>query len=244
MVLTGDAGVSRALSAHIEQDHAVVQFVTLSCAGSCADVEAVATGGNPPYSYRWEDGSTSTTRHVCPTASTSYEVAATDTAVSSGEFPRPSQVARAALTANVLACPADAGAVDAQTDGGAGGTLHPTGCAPVTIPLSSCSTGAGTIDPLQGITLTRGESRALRITGTGSFVASQPWHYELWGSKDGCSMDEKLAAFQLANGPFDLSYCVAASQDYPYTLLYYRISPGDGLSLSNWSVSWCSSCGN
>jgi hypothetical protein len=111
-----EGGGASTLAAHIEQNHVTVTFVTLSCAGLCADVEAVATGGNPPYSYAWEDGSTSAERHVCPSSSTSYLATVTDTAIP-GELGRPAQSARAPLTANVLACP------DGGTPGDAGSDL-------------------------------------------------------------------------------------------------------------------------
>src|SRR5690349_12026683 len=80
--LLGDASAApRALSVQIEQHHAAVRFVTLRCAGDCADVVAVATGGNGPYTYLWEDGSTDPARHVCPTATTDYRVTAEDTPI-------------------------------------------------------------------------------------------------------------------------------------------------------------------
>src|SRR5580692_11766548 len=70
----GDASRPGAFDAHIEQDHITVTFVTLTCTGPCADVVAVPTGGQAPYTFRWSDGSTSAARHVCPTSSTSYLV--------------------------------------------------------------------------------------------------------------------------------------------------------------------------
>src|SRR6185312_10835251 len=105
-----DATASGALDAHIEEKGVQVKFVTVDCSGPCADVRAVATGGNPPYSFAWEDHSTSPTRHLCPAASTSYSVTVTDTGTS-GELATPPQTAKAPLTGEVLACP-DAGGVD------------------------------------------------------------------------------------------------------------------------------------
>ena len=116
----GDASDPGALDAHIERSGIAITFVTLTCADGCADVKAVVTGGRPPYSFRWEDGSTSDARHVCPTASTAYAVTVTDTG-SSGEFAQAPQTTQAALTARVLACP-DAGPLaddGGLTDGGA-----------------------------------------------------------------------------------------------------------------------------
>src|ERR1700722_10815625 len=47
-----DATASGAFDAHIEQNHMMVTIVTLTCAGRCADVEAVATGGQPSVHVR------------------------------------------------------------------------------------------------------------------------------------------------------------------------------------------------
>jgi hypothetical protein len=46
-----DAGGIRPLDAAIEQGGMTVKLITLSCAGSCATVEAVGIGGSPPYTY-------------------------------------------------------------------------------------------------------------------------------------------------------------------------------------------------
>jgi hypothetical protein len=121
-LLTGDAGPAPdgSLSAQIQQDHVGVTFVTITCSGSCADVQAVGTGGNPPYAFAWSDGSTTATRHVCPGASTSYTVTVTDTSPA-GELSRPPQTAEATLTADVIACP-DGGAGDAGAAGSGGPT--------------------------------------------------------------------------------------------------------------------------
>src|SRR6476661_5102752 len=87
LVITGDAGASRALTAHIENTSGLaIELVTLSCSNECADVLAVARGGFAPYSYRWEDGSTAPARHVCPTATTTLVVSATDSGSQSHEF--------------------------------------------------------------------------------------------------------------------------------------------------------------
>jgi hypothetical protein len=106
-----DARAQGALDAHIERNHITVTFVTLSCAGPCADVVAVPTGGQAPYTFKWDDGSASASRHVCPTSSTSYSVKVTDTGTS-GELARAAQTVQVPLAANVVACP-DGGARDA-----------------------------------------------------------------------------------------------------------------------------------
>lgn len=86
-----------------------IDIVTVQCDGECADVVAVASGGNPPYEYAWEDGSEQAERRVCPSETTVYEVSARDTAIDVAEFERPAMSATAEVTARVLDCPDDGG---------------------------------------------------------------------------------------------------------------------------------------
>jgi hypothetical protein len=115
-IFAGDAGLPGPLDASIEENHLKVELITLSCPGECAEVEAVATGGHPPYTFAWEDGSTHPIREVCPTSNASYRVEVTDTGAT-GELSRPSETAQASLTADVLACP-DGGTADSGPSGG------------------------------------------------------------------------------------------------------------------------------
>ena len=138
----GDASPPAALDAYIQEGDMAVSFLTLFCSEGCATVEAVATGGNAPYSYKWEDGSTNPTRRVCPTGTTDYSVAVTDTRTS-GEFGRTAETVRASLTAKVIACP-DGGA----TDGGVAPTVYWATWSQVTAGASG--TAAGSLSPPQG----------------------------------------------------------------------------------------------
>jgi hypothetical protein len=110
-IWAGDASGPASLDAHIEQNHVQVRFITLTCADQCATVQAVGTGGYPPYTVAWDDGSTSATRQVCPTCGTNYQVTVTDTETT-GELARQPETAKASLTADVIACP-DGGTEDA-----------------------------------------------------------------------------------------------------------------------------------
>ncbi len=100
---SNDAGGVQSLDAAIEQRGVTVKLITLSCAGSCATVQAVGIGGVPPYTYAWEDGSTDPVRTVCPTADTAYSVRVTDTGTT-GELARAAQTADASVTARILEC--------------------------------------------------------------------------------------------------------------------------------------------
>lgn len=94
-----------ALSVSVEDPTGMtVEIITLECSGDCAEVQAVAHGGNAPYTYAWDDGSTSATRRVCLAASDKVSVTATDTAIDSDEFSRQAQMATAEVTTTVLDC--------------------------------------------------------------------------------------------------------------------------------------------
>ncbi len=101
---SGGGTTVSSLDAHIEENHVAVSIVVLACAGDCADIEAVATGGTPPYSFKWDDGSTNAARRVCATSDTRYSVAVTDTGTT-GELARASQTAQSSVAADVMACP-------------------------------------------------------------------------------------------------------------------------------------------
>jgi hypothetical protein len=149
-----DAGGPGTLDAHVEQNHMAVSIVTLTCANGCADVVAVASGGNPPYSFAWDDGATGAARHVCPTSSRSYSVTVTDTGTS-GELARAAQSTQASVTASVIACPDGGGPGDAGggVDAGPGAKL-----ASVTVPgtadvwLAGQPSGASIADTTYGST--------------------------------------------------------------------------------------------
>ncbi|HEX2678388.1 MAG TPA: VCBS repeat-containing protein [Polyangiales bacterium] len=99
----GALGTENALAVHVEDVRKMtIEVVTLSCSGECVDLEAVARGGNPPYTFAWEDGSTSAQRHLCVDASATLSVRATDTKIDDDEFSYPAQTVTAQVTAQVL----------------------------------------------------------------------------------------------------------------------------------------------
>jgi len=117
----GQAGASgtgssrNPLSVRVEDlEEMEIEIVTVSCAGECADVRAVARGGNPPYTFAWNDGSTDPDRELCPDATTSFDVTATDTPIVADEFNYEGASKTARVTANVLECSDDGGIPDAM----------------------------------------------------------------------------------------------------------------------------------
>jgi len=86
-----------------------VEVVTVSCAGECVRVRAVATGGNAPYRFSWNDGVGTDERDICASVDTTFSVRVDDTPVIRDEFSYDGQTTSASVMANVLECPPDGG---------------------------------------------------------------------------------------------------------------------------------------
>jgi hypothetical protein len=215
-----DASGVTALDASIEENHVTVTIVTLSCAGDCASVEAVATGGHPPYAFAWDDGSTNPSRQVCPASNTVYAVKVSDTGTA-GEFPRPSESVRVPLTANVLACP-DGGISDASPDG-------PSDCETLLTVVAgsgmvsgdggvSCNTEAGVPVLAAPVSIKTGEvyevEENVSVTIIGPFT---PPAWDFYGSSSVCSLPPNRQVLgsltQDPSMPFE-SFCFRAAADY------------------------------
>jgi hypothetical protein len=105
----GVTGTWEALTVRVEDiEGMTIELVTLECAGDSAEIEAVAHGGNPPYTFEWDDGSTASRRLVCLAADATLTVSGTDTAIDTDEFQYTAQTASTDVTATVLDC-SDAG---------------------------------------------------------------------------------------------------------------------------------------
>jgi hypothetical protein len=101
----GDGIASSALSVLVQDaQEMTIEIVTLACAGDCADIEAVARGGNPPYTFEWEDGSADPKRRVCLEDSATLTVSASDTAIKTEEFSYEPRTVSEQVTAEVLDC--------------------------------------------------------------------------------------------------------------------------------------------
>jgi hypothetical protein len=214
-ISVNDASVAKALSAHIESPPGMtVTFVTLSCSARCADVRAVATGGFPPYSFKWEDGSMGPNRHVCPSADTSYEVFVTDTGSNAGEFTQAPQTKSVPLSANVIRCNPDGGSGSgASSDGGL------LACQSTASPVFCGTTADMTID--LPAPMARGASYGIHITGNDAFIPAGYWDAEIWGTTDGCTPTEKFGAFREQSGaPLDVWICARPTE--PFAKLVYH----------------------
>jgi hypothetical protein len=217
-----DATASGALDAQIEENRVTVTFVTLSCAGPCADVVAVPTGGNPPYSFQWDDGSTDGARHVCPTSNTSFLVKVTDTGTT-GEFPRPAETVQVPLAADVIACP-DGGIADGSPGDG------PSDCEDILTVTPPSGTVSGpdaevcSANAIPGAIAAFGAAASLKagqqyeivenVTGT-LLTAAPTW--SLYGAASRCSSasdDQLLGSLTFDPGKPRQSICFHAMTDY------------------------------
>jgi hypothetical protein len=83
-----------------------------TCPGHCVELTPQIQGGVAPYTVRWSDGTTPDggPREVCPTATTTYTAAVTDSSGNGGEIARADQQAQASVTVTVTpACAPDGG---------------------------------------------------------------------------------------------------------------------------------------
>jgi hypothetical protein len=217
-----DAGVSAGFDAHIEENHVTIMFVTLACAGDCATVQAVATGGLLPYSLLWDDGSTSSTRKVCPSSSTMYFVKATDTG-STGEVPRPAETVQVPLTASVLTCP-DGGIADGSPGDGASDCEDLLTVTPPSGTVSGPGTQVCSANAIPGAIAAFGAPASLQarqeyeiaenVTGT-LLTAAPTW--DLYGAASSCSStagDQLLGSLTFDPGVPRQSICFRATADY------------------------------
>jgi hypothetical protein len=230
------SSVDHALEVEVQDiEGMTIEIVTLSCAGDCADIEAVARGGHPPYSFEWEDGSRDPARRVCLSEDAQLAIEATDTAIVADEHAYEARTVRAEVTVSVLDCED-------------GGTPEDASVAPLCTeritgsPLGCSSASDVVLNPIEGLTLQAGVPASIRVDGEGIYALGEGWHYEVWGSIDGCSLDEQLDAFQLQNGPLNIRSCVTASRSFDHVILLYRLAPTDGVSATVWAISSCDSC--
>jgi hypothetical protein len=197
-----DASGQGAFDAYIEQNDVTVKFITLNCSGDCATVEAVGTGGYPPYTFRWDDGSTSAMRKICRSPSTNYTVKVTDTGTS-GELARAPETVQVPLTAKGLACP-DGGLLACSDGGGAGsgvlsgryaGTVY---CPPdggvINVPTTDGGQNSGTVTLDLSVNGTAVGGSLYFTWSVGGAIA---WQAELEGALD-CSKGALQATWENA----------------------------------------------
>ena len=119
-VLIADAGATPpsptgGIAALISQNNIEVSNLTLGCKQPCADLEVLAYGGHPPYTFAWEDGTKDAKRHVCPSMDSVYRVTVSDTAIETPEFGIAASTIERSVQVKVVGCPTeDAGVQEAK----------------------------------------------------------------------------------------------------------------------------------
>jgi hypothetical protein len=241
----GDPSASGALDAHIEENHVAVKLITLSCSGDCALVQAVGTGGHPPYTFAWDDGTTAATRQLCPTANTTYSVNVTDTGETS-EVPRPSETARASVTADVLECP-DGGS--SNGDGGATGcqTILSSSLSGTTGPGAQlCTTSVSTSAAYSStVTLQMGQEYELVQNAMGTLIGSVDPVWQFYASPTDCNSPpsgQSLGSLTFDPNVPRSSICFRASADYT-NLTWYSTNVEEAGGLISSSYQLCQGCG-
>jgi hypothetical protein len=108
---------------------------TRVCLGQCVALVPSARGGSPPYAYAWSPALTADgdAVEVCPRATTTYEVTATDDSSRAGELPLPGATASARVTLVVSPDCSDAGV--------------PSGCDNLAASFVSTGSGANPVGP-------------------------------------------------------------------------------------------------
>lgn len=202
----------------IENNRTATSLLLLNCHQTCAELQAVASGGTPPYTFAWEDGSSKAARKVCPASTTRYAVTASDTRNAGASVNDAPLVASAELRAVVPSCERPSST-----------PAPPPAPPPVQMPtaMRTCVTVAEqrveasdlvargcatTIWSLISRPVLAGKRFEFQATGPG--WREGRWRMELWGSADGCMLAEKLGEFAIAQGPVDTHLFVMSKHDH------------------------------
>jgi hypothetical protein len=227
-----DGGAGQGLDAYVEQGQVAVKVITLSCAGDCATVQAIGTGGSPPYSYAWEDGTTNPVRQLCPASDSAYSVQVTDTG-ETGEVPRPAQTAHTSVSANVLGC-FDAGATC--------GDVVRENVTPA--PPPTCTTDGGASSAALGITslalpfpIDAGESYELSFALVGTQTDFLP--YTIYGETDSCAVSDMLGTISLQGSNAQGSLCLHPGQTFANIGLSVGLATGN---VTGATITLCKGC--
>jgi hypothetical protein len=237
--------------------------------GDCAVVAARVLGGKPPYTYAWSGGALSGPgpHEVCDKESKTYEVTVSDTSLTSPDDPTPSAMKHSA-SAQLSCSPAtpqsssELNGCKLLLDASILSGLNPNGVYVERVyGCHDFNGGAGVpsaivTDPDAGAMpmymgqgfdipegLKAGKSYQLTFELLLPFTLGGDVRMELYGSREGCSLDEKLTDVKW-QGIARQSWCLTPQHDYKKLL----IKPSDGGEPPLFSISFgvsatiCSSC--
>lgn len=245
----------------------VIEIATVGCPGDCYDVKAVAKGGNPPYSYKWEDGSTAPDRRLCPHKTGVFSVTASDAEITVQEFRYESQTARAEIRAEVLDC-SDGGVLEggvldsggfkdsrvsddipAADDGSvAGPCVDLVFSIPDEAFIDACSNEMSSLGVLLNpvaYSLKAGGAYMFSLSTNFVFVLGGPLRYELVGANPSDCQVDSLAVVDVPVGPYDATRCIQPTKDYSIVGLRFinpSTDPIIGLLTMYWETTLCSDC--
>jgi hypothetical protein len=266
MFVGADGSSAESLDAYIAEKGVEIAVVAVSCAGDCAEVEAIATGGRPPYTYAWDDGSTNPARQVCPAANSAFSVQVSDTGTT-GEFARPSQTARASVTASILGMCPDSGhaPLEAGLDAAPATCVDPgdapwSGCVTIGFgarttgdaPVSEVCDSAPNAPPPIALCLPKpllaGQTYSLTATfQLGELTGPVP-QFSLWGSATSCAESQLFTSQPLAPiSPFEgtVTFPACITADAQYDQLRYLVDQQtfSSIASSQFTLQICTGCG-
>jgi hypothetical protein len=194
----------------------------LACGTACLEVVARVTGGEPPYTYEWDDASTTPERTLCPDASAHHTLHVSDNK-------RTARVT-AELDLDRASCPPDAGAP------------------PVTPPvLASCRRFSVGEYMACGNVGTRGDMPRLDAMQPYTLQIhsnlSTAGDMQVTAVGEGCGYSEQLESFSLPTGVADQTLCLTPTRD-TVTLMITVTSGGSAAFLTNVDsyVELCGGC--
>jgi hypothetical protein len=201
--------------------------IALTCESPCAVIEAVAYGGAAPYAFNWEDGSTEPVRLICPTGPARYVVSVAETQASDRAAANAASAASASLDASPPSCPAAAPVTDEANDA----APERPRCEALELqrrPPGWSERGCSrAIRALAARPLEAGKAYDVQAFGPGVWEGS--WRVELWGSANGCQLNEKLSQFLVTPAPVDVRLEFVPNHDHAFVVLTaIEEMPSDG----------------
>ncbi|MEW6469046.1 MAG: gliding motility-associated C-terminal domain-containing protein [Bacteroidota bacterium] len=172
------------------------------CPGSCTNLNGSATGGTAPYTYSWApSGMTTSTVNVCPTATTTYTLFATDSAgCCNSNVQVTVTVTQITITGSSVpaACTSATGTATANPSGGA---------APYSYSWNNGQTGQTASNLIAGTyTVTVTDVNGCTQTQTVTVTSGNPLTLTASSTPSACNASTGTATASPANGTMPYTY--------------------------------------